>query len=310
MTYASGLRCYRCGVTFALDPNALTCPHCGPGGGDVDPGILDVQYDYPSAQARLLADGRVVSDRVDVFRWLPLLPVEAPGPVLPSGGTPLVPAPRLAARLGLAALYLKDETRNPTRCLKDRATALGVTMALDAGRRELYCASAGNAGISLAGFCANLGLACHVFVPREVSETRLGWLRRYGADIHVSEGNYDQAFDEAEAEGMANGWFSRNCAFNPYLVEGKKTAALEIGEALGWQAPDIVVAPVGDGCTLGAIGKGFRELQLLGLSDALPRLLGVQVGAYPAAGAAPARRNPARQHRPDPGRVDRGAHPA
>jgi threonine synthase len=274
--YATGLRCYRCGTTFALDPHANVCPNCGPGGGSVDPGILDVQYDYGAASTALLAGGGVAGERTDVFRWLPLLPVEAPGPVLPAGGTPLVSAPRLAARLGLAELLLKDETRNPTRCLKDRATALGVTMALQAGRRELYCASAGNAAISLAGFCANLGLTCHVYVPREVSETRLGWLRRYGADVHISRGNYDQAFDESEADGRANGWFSRNCAFNPYLVEGKKTVALEIGESLRWQVPDFVVAPVGDGCTLGAIGKGFRELQLLGLADALPRLVGVQ----------------------------------
>lgn len=210
------------------------------------------------------------------FSFSPLLPISEPANVLPVGGTPLVPASRLAKRLGLKSLLLKDETRNPTRCLKDRATAVAVTLATANGYRDLYCASAGNAAISLAGFCAHHGLGCHVFVPSEVSQTRINWLRRYGADIHISTGNYDQAYDEAERAGAENGWYSRNCAFNPFLVEGKKTIALEMGEQLDWHVPDLVVAPVGDGCTLGAIGKGFRELEAVGLTDRIPQLVGVQ----------------------------------
>ncbi|GCE50289.1 L-threonine synthase [Thermosporothrix hazakensis] len=270
--FATGLRCFRCGRVQPFTPSAYLCPHCG--AADDDPGILDVLYDY-DAIAPAFEQGRE-KQRPDLFRFLPLLPVNAVGPVLPAGGTPLVAAPRLAQRLGLAQLYLKDETRNPTRCLKDRATAVGVTMALEQGYRTLYCASAGNAAISLAGFCAHLGLACQVFVPHAVSTTRLRWLQRYRAIIHISDGDYDQAYAEAEAAGQEQGWYSRNCACNPFLVEGKKTVALEIGEQLHWQVPDMVVAPVGDGCTLGAIGKGFRELRRLGLADRLPRLLGVQ----------------------------------
>jgi threonine synthase len=271
------LRCLKCAASWPAEPTAYTCSNCGPGGGEVDPGILDVAYDYTGAADGLRAED--VAHRRDIFRWLPLLPVERPAAVLPAGGTPLVSAPRLAAHLGLAALWLKDETRNPTRCLKDRATALFMTQAMALGRRDVYCASAGNAAISLAGFSAHLGLACHVFVPNEVSATRLAWLRRYGADVHVSEGNYDRAYDEAEAAGAAHGWLSRNCAFNPYRVEGKKTVSFEIAEQLGWTTPDFVVAPVGDGCTLGAIGKGFRELRQVGLTDRLPRLLGAQADA-------------------------------
>ena len=271
---ARELRCLRCDARFPIDPSSYTCPRCGTGGGAVDPGILDVLYDMEGVGAELL-DG-AVAGRADIFRWLPLLPIDAPAPVLPAGGTPLVAAPRLAQRLGLRELWLKDETRNPTRCLKDRATALCMAQALAWGRRDVYCASAGNAAISLAGYAAHLGIDCHVFVPREVSSTRLAWLRRFGADVHVSAGNYDQAYQEAEAAGAAHGWLSRNCAFNPYLVEGKKTAAFEIAEQLRWQPPDIVAAPVGDGCTLGAIGKGFRELREAGLTERLPQLLGAQ----------------------------------
>jgi threonine synthase len=240
-----------------------------------DPGILDVSYDYREARSSL-------SSRTDLFRYLPLLPVRAAGDVLPAGATPLVAAPRLARRLGLRELYLKDETRNPTRCLKDRATAVAMTMAAELGVEDVYCSSAGNAAISLAGYAANGGLRCHVFVPSYASAVRLEWLRRYGADVSVSKGDYDQAFAEAEEQGSRHGWYSRNCAFNPFLVEGKKTCGLEIAEQV---KADFVVAPVGDGCTLGAIGKGLREAREIGLTTHLPKLIGVQAaGVQPMVG--------------------------
>jgi threonine synthase len=269
-----------------MNPRGYLCPRCGAGdetNPSSNPGILDVRYDYRSARRQL-------TSRNDVFRYLSLLPIRDAAPVLPAGGTPLVPAPNLASRFGLAALYLKDETRNPTRCLKDRATAVAMALAIECGASDVYCASAGNAAISLAGFAAHLGMRCHVFVPSYASETRLDWLKRFGADTHVSTGNYDQAFAEAERTGSENGWYSRNCAFNPFLVEGKKTCGLEIAEQL---SPDLVIAPVGDGCTLGAIGKGFREARELGFIDRLPRLIGVQAeGVQPMVsrlyGGAPA----------------------
>ena len=214
-----------------------------------------------------------------MFRYQALLPTKGLSTSLPTGDTPLVPAPRLARWLGLKELYLKDERRSATQCLKDRATAIAISLATSLERTDLYCASAGNAAISLAGYCAHAGLSAHVFVPFDVSPVRLEWLRRFGADVIVSSGNYDQAFTESEATGHRKGWYSRNCAFNPYLVEGKKTVAFEIAEQLEWKTPDWVVAPVGDGCTLGAIGKGFRELALIGRAESVPQLLGVQAEA-------------------------------
>lgn len=271
-TRVTGLRCIRCEGVVPFETDAYLCPACGDAAPD-DPGILDVEYDYDRARRDLAAERDQCGG---IFRFLPLLPLAAPAHVLPAGATALVPAPRLARRLGLAALHLKDETRNPTRCLKDRSTAVGVALALERGARAVYCASAGNAAISLAGYAAHAGLECHVFVPNRVSNERLDWLRRFGAHVHVSDGNYDQAFAESEAAGRAQGWFSRNCAYNPFLVEGKKTVALEIGEQLAYDVPDVVVAPVGDGCTLAAIGKGFRELREIGRTVRLPALLGVQ----------------------------------
>lgn len=271
---ATGLTRLTTGEQLPFDPAAYA-----PEDGNIDPPVLDVRYDYERAARELRDSTAAFAARRDVFRWLPLLPVESPGEVLPAGGTPLVSAPRLARRFGLRKLYLKDETRNPTRCLKDRATAIGMTMALARGHTDVYCASAGNAAISLAGFAAHAGLTCHAFVPNVASRTRITWLRRYGANVHVSRGNYDQAFTESEKAGAAHGWYSRNCALNPFLVEGKKTCAFEIVEALDGEPVDWVISASGDGCTLGAIGKGFREMREVGFLNELPKLVGVQAEA-------------------------------
>lgn len=294
---ATGLRCFRCGRARPMSLDAYLCPACAdepaaavapddsPAAGiaidPADPGVQDVLYDYTAAAADFPAEGRAPG----LWRWGALLPI-APAQVdlLPVGSTALFPAPALARRYGLRALYLKDDTRNPTRALKDRATALALNLARAQGHDALFCASAGNAAISLAGLCAYAGLKCSVYVPSYASDVRLDWLRRYGAEVHVSSGDYDQAVEESEAEGRAGGAYSRNCAYNPFLVEGKKTVAFEMAEQLRWRAPDLVIAPVGDGCTLGAIGKGFRELVTLGRIRQVPRLVGAQAsGVSPIA---------------------------
>lgn len=279
---AIGLRCLRCGGRVELSEEAYLCPNCGAGPDPSDAGVLDVEYDYDRARAELLdADGHVRSGRRDVFRYLPVLPVDGLASTLATGGTPLVRADRLAREIGVGALQLKDETRNPSRALKDRATAIGVTRAIAQGRPDVSCASAGNAAISLAAFAAHARLRAHAFVPSDASDVRLEWLAALGADVIRSEGDYDTAYGEAEAM-RSEGWYSRNCAYNPFLVEGKKTCGLEIGEQLRWQVPDLVVSPVGDACTLAAIGKGFRELRRLGVTSRLPRLIGVQAAGQPA----------------------------
>ena len=212
MSNVAGLRCFRCRSTYPASLTAGLCPACGTGAGDGDPGVLDVLYHDPGPEL-------VNRKPTGAFRYAALLPVSDPGPILPTGDTPLIDASRLARRLGLKALYLKDERRGATQCLKDRATAVAITLATALGQRDLYCASAGNAAISLAGYCAHAGFKAHAFVPFDASPVRLGWLHRFGADVIVSPGNYDQAFAESEIRGAAEGWYSRNCAYNPYLVE-------------------------------------------------------------------------------------------
>lgn len=281
---AKKLVCLECQAVSEPTPDAYLCPQCTDESTWAQhrcpdrPGILDVRYEMPGSSSEFLA-GVAIAGRRDLFRYQSLLPIAPCPDLLPTGSTPLFSAPRLAARLGLETLWIKDETKNPTQCLKDRATAVGVSIAHASGRPDLFCASAGNAAISLAGYCAHRGLTSHVFVPRRASEVRLSWLQRYGAQITVSKGDYDRAVADSEVEGRKQGWWSRNCAYNPFLVEGKKTVAFEISEQLDWSAPDVVAAPVGDGCTLAAIGKGFRELREIGVLPKSPRLIGVQADA-------------------------------
>lgn len=280
--FETDLRCIRCGRDQELRPDTYLCDACGKGDDPTDAGVLDVRYDYEAARRELFNGRSLASEAPDMFRFLPLLPLEQRGPVPPVGSTPLYQAPALATSFGLEALFLKDETRNPTRAHKDRATAVGVSRASAMGYEDIVCASSGNAAISMSGFAAYAGMQAHAFVPNAASEVRLKWLRRYGADVRRSSGDYDFAYEEAE-EARAQGWYSRNCAFNPFLVEGKKTIGLEVAQQLDWTVPDMIICPVGDACTLAAIGKAFRELGEMGVVDCLPRLVGIQAAAMPPA---------------------------
>ena len=200
------------------------------------------------------------------------------------GWTPLVDAGRLAGELGLRRVILKDEGRNPTASFKDRASSVGVVHALQLGAATIACASTGNAATSLAGHAALAGLPAVIFVPQTTPEPKLAQLLIHGATVVAVKGSYRDAYTLCSAACERFGWYNRNCAINPVLVEGKKTAGLEIAEQCGQEGglPDWVAVSVGDGCTIAGIWKGLREMNELGMIDRLPRLLGVQ-----AAGVAP-----------------------
>ena len=275
--HLTGYVCTRCGRRY--DPSAprLTCPVCG-----LD-GILDVLYDYDAARAALTPDWLARAPHSH-WRYRPLLPLpaDAPLPVSPVGWTPIFDAPPLAARFGLHQVLLKDEGRNPTGSLKDRASSVGAAHAAGSGYREVTCASTGNAASSLAGMSAQLGLQAYIFVPRSVSQAKLTQMLIHGATVFLVRGTYEDAFTLSMDAAARFEWYNRNSAVNPLLVEGKKTAGLEIAEQTGPDLPDVVVVPLGDGCTLAGTWKGLREMHLLGLSPRVPRIIGVQ-----AAGAAP-----------------------
>ena len=278
MDHVKGLRCMLCGAEYGVDEVLYVCPKHG------DEGILDVVYDYELI-ARRLTKEKLAADRdYSIWRYKPLLPVEPNSPVPPLrvGWTPLYRARRLEERLGLKNLWIKDDGREPTASFKDRASAVGVVKALELGRQIITCASTGNAASSLAGLAASVGLTTYIFVPQTAPQAKVAQLLIFGANVIMIEGTYDQAFDLCLAASKEYGWYSRNTAYNPYLSEGKKTAALEICEQLGWKAPDRVFVAVGDGCIIGGLWKGFRDLLALGFIERMPKLVGVQ-----AEGAAP-----------------------
>jgi len=268
--FVTGLLCLKCGKAVA-DGNVQTCPACGPDG------ILDVQYDYDRVAAAL-GSASLARRPLDHWRYAELLPVPAgaPRPPLRVGWTPVYEAPRLAADVGAGRLFLKDDGRNPTASFKDRASAVGVMKALEFGARTIACASTGNAASSLAGLAASVGLPSVIFIPERAPAPKVAQLLVFGATVVRVHGSYEQAFDLCARACARFGWYNRNSGTNPFLVEGKKTAGLEIAEQCGAAVPDWVVVSVGDGCTIGGIGKGLREMHRLGFIPRLPRLLGVQ----------------------------------
>jgi len=272
-----GFRCVLCDRELPADHPGYTCPDCGA------EGILDVEYDYERARADLTATSLAADPRRDIWRYAPLLPAvpPTPWPGVPVGGTPLIQPARLAQHVGLTGLQLKNDGLLPTGSLKDRASALAVAQALQRGVTTVAGASTGNAASSMAGLAAPAGLRTVIFVPASAPPPKLAQLRTYGAFVVAVQGSYDQAFDLCLAATRRFGWYSRNTAYNPVLSEGKKTVSFELVEQLGWQPPDWVAVPVGDGCIIGGVGKGLRDLKALGLIDRMPRLLGVQ-----AAGSA------------------------
>ncbi len=292
------LRCSECGREYAEDPARLVCEACSgmqePGGSTR--GVLEVEMaglperwpDYGSSDPRFLAD---------------FLPVKDPQsfPVFAAGGTSLMRARRLAGELGLDRLWIKDDSRNPSGSTKDRASLLVAAKAGEYGLDTVAAASTGNAGTALAAVGAAADLAAVVFVPATAPEAKLVQMLSYGARVIPVDGTYDDAFELCLAACREFGWYNRNTALNPFTIEGKKTAALEIARTMAPDVPDVVVIPTGDGVILAGVAKGFADLAASGLIDRIPRLLAVQ----PEGSAAIVRAWAAGAHDSEP---VRGAH--
>lgn len=301
MDHVLGLKCTICGEEYQPGDVEYICPKHG------DDGILDVLYDYELVRQRFASTTRLSDNPLSVWRYLPLLPVEpeaarhlVEGTVLASvGGTPLYPAPRLADLLGLEHLWIKDDGRQPTGSFKDRASAIAVIKTRELGYNTVTTASTGNAAAALAGLCAAIQQPNVIFVPRTAPQAKIAQLLVYGSTVLLVDGTYDDAFELCLLAAPEFGWYNRNTAYNPYMSEGKKTVVYEICEQLSnhgtarspesatpgegtWEAPDVVMVPVGDGCIIGGVHKGFRDLLALGWIDRMPRIIGVQ-----AAGSAP-----------------------
>jgi threonine synthase len=266
-------RCTECGATYGEHEVQLVCPSCSqtqqPGG--VTRGVLDVEMkdiprQWPASPS---------SSREFLTAFLPLGSPDSLAP-LAVGDTPLLEAPVLRRHLGVSRLWLKDDTRNPSGSTKDRASLLVVAKAREYGLDTVATASTGNAATALAAVAAAAGARAVVSVPHTAPEAKLAQMLCYGAGVIPVEGTYDQAFDLCVDACREFGWYNRNTALNPFTIEGKKTAALEIARQLAPEVPDAVLVPTGDGVIIAGAAKGFADLQRAGLIDRVPRLIAVQ----------------------------------
>jgi threonine synthase len=274
--HISYLECVLCGTSH--DPAAISyaCPACGP------LGVLAVHYDYERIAPQMSRASLAANRDQTMWRYRPLLPISysrKDTPQLAIGGTPLYSVERLRQYLGMSDLWLKDDSRNPSASLKDRASIIAIMLAEG---RTVACASTGNAASSLATQAAAAGLSCYIFVPHYAPRAKIVQLLMCGATIFAVNGTYDDAFDLCIEACNAYGWYNRNTGYNPYLVEGKKTVGLEIAEQLDWQVPGTVLVPTGDGCIISGVYRGFEDFYRLGLIDRMPRLVAVQAEGSPA----------------------------
>src|SRR6476620_658084 len=299
-SYVTDLTCVHCGATYpganlaTAEGTWMTCPKCGPADG-----ILDIGYDLDRVRAAWQARPLIERPR-NHWRYEELLPLK-PNAVRHDwsvGYTPILDSERLARRLGVRQLLFKDEGRNPTASFKDRASSVGVAHALQVGAKTIACASTGNAASSLAGHAALAGLPAMIFVPQTAPEPKVAQLQEFGAKVFAVKSSYDAAYDLCSKACQEFGWYNRNCAINPVLVEGKKTAGLEVAEQCHEMnaVPDWVAVSVGDGCTIAGIWKGLKQMHELGIIDRLPRLIAAQ-----AAEVAPLRYAMENDRLPPPG---------
>lgn len=279
------LKCTLCGAEYDPKDVRYVCPKHG------DEGILDTIFDYKKVAATTNPQEISRSPNFSIWRYADLLPLDDPhksAPSLQVGWTPLYHAKQAGAQLGLSNLYIKDDGRNPTASFKDRASAVVVAKARELGVEIITTASTGNAGAALAGLAAAAQMPAVIFVPETAPQAKIAQLLIFGSRVMLVKGNYDQAFDLCLAASKEFGWYCRNTAYNPYTVEGKKTASFEICEQLslpfgkgegregGWRAPERIFVSVGDGNIISGLWKGLRDLAALGWIDKMPKLMGIQ----------------------------------
>src|SRR5690606_1768145 len=220
-----------------------------------------------------------------IWRYRALLPIEGePRTGLHSGWTPLVKADRLARRLGVRELYVKDDSVNhPTCSYKDRVVSVAATRAVELGFEVFACASTGNLAGSVASHAARLGLQCSVFIPDDLEPGKVAGAAIYNPQIIAVRGNYDDVNRLCTQVADQYGWGFANINLRAYYAEGAKTYGFEIVEQLGWRFPRHVVCPVAGGTLLPRIARSFEELQTLGWADGdMPAMHAVQ-----AEGSAP-----------------------
>ena len=274
--HVTHLECAACGLRHEAQRLQNLCRECGK--------PLLVRYDLERA-ARTLTKASLQERESSLWRYREVLPVRHDENIvsLGEGWTPLLPAPRLGASLGLSALFIKDESQNPTQSFKARGMTTAVSMAKELGARKLAVPSAGNAAGALAAYAARAGLEAFIFMPRDTPRANLVECEQTGAHVTLIDGLITDCGAEVARRKEAEGWFDVSTLKEPYRVEGKKTLGYELAEQMQWTLPDVIIYPTGGGTGLIGMWKAFDEMEALGwIDNKRPRMVTVQ-----AAGCAP-----------------------
>jgi threonine synthase len=285
VTVLTHLECALCGRTYPWQELQNVCKECGR--------PLFARYRIPPEQAANFK--RSLSERSSsVWRYREMLPVPPDQEILTlgEGGTPLLPAPHLAAHCGSHRLWIKDESQNPTASFKARGMAVAVAMAKYLGAEKLAAPSAGNAAGALAAYAARAGLPAYLFMPKDTPRANIIECQMMGAHVTLIDGLITDCGREIALRKERDGWFDLSTLKEPYRVEGKKTLGYEIAEQLGWELPDVIIYPTGGGTGLIGMWKAFSEMADAGwINGDLPRMVAVQAaGCQPIVSAFTANR--------------------
>ena len=275
-------KCTNCNLDFEkseIEGNFIyLCPKCGKAEKNKPlEGVLTIEYDYNEIKKKLSRENFLKLTPGEFWLYPDLWPINfqnfTDNQLIKLA---LSSDQLLKYTIDKKEFWILDDTRNPTLSYKDRASSLVALKALQLGIIEIAAASTGNAGSSLAGICARLGLKAIIYVPKNIPEAKRIQIEAYGAELIVVDGDYDKAFDVCLEESKKNNWYNRNTAYNPLTIEGKKLAAYDIFISSQGQIPDVIFVPVGDGVIISGIYKGFKELLALNWIDKLPELIAVQ----------------------------------
>ncbi|MCF7794309.1 MAG: threonine synthase [Candidatus Cloacimonetes bacterium] len=276
--------CTTCGAKYEQDEATYLCPKCEQESTpDLPPrGILKTLYHY--GEIKHLTKKHKLFDKLKEKEFRELLPISSERSLswLKVGKTPLYKISSATVPLhkgeqkGVFRIYLKDDSQNPTFSFKDRASEVICAVAKEQGFDTIVAASTGNAGSSLAGICAAQNLRAVIFVPASAPKAKLTQICMYGARIIPVDGTYDDAFELSIEATKKFGWYNRNTAYNPFTIEGKKIVSFEIFQQMKREIPDRIFVPVGDGCIISGVYKGFEDLLKLDLIDKMPTVVAVQ----------------------------------
>ena len=292
MAAVDALKCKECGTSYALEARYV-CERCF--------GPLEVSYDFSGLDAAE-TKRRIQAGPQSIWRYADFLPFEQqPRTALAAGVTPLIRADRLAERLGLREVWVKNDAANPTHSFKDRVVTVALAKAQELGFEVVACASTGNLANAVAAHAAAAGLDSYVFVPSDLEEQKILATGVYGTNLVAVRGNYDDVNRLCTEIAGERDWAFVNVNMRPYYAEGSKTLGFEIAEQLGFELPDRVVVPVASGSLFTKIARGFEEWNEVGLlSSDLPVFNGAQAeGCSPVAQAFQAGHDICRPVKPD-----------